>query len=257
LLQIEQALTGIAEGIAIEELEKQGIEIDPNSLPAKIEALERRLKDELEPQIRDLSEKKGAARNELQRMDGSSKAAQKEEEAQQALAKVRRLAEYYVRLRIAAQVLKREVDRYRHENQDPILKIASRYFSELTVGAFSSLRADIDDDRRPILIGVCQDERPKTVKDMSSGTRDQLYLALRLATLEWRLQKHEPMPFIADDILVNFDDARAKATLKALATLAEKNQVILFTHHVQIVETAKALGQNDRVFVHPLNTTNM
>jgi uncharacterized protein YhaN len=257
LVQIEQTLTGIAEGIPIEELEKQGIEIDPNSLPGEIEALERKLKDELEPLICDLSEKKGAARNELQRMDGSGKAAEKEEEAQQALAKARRLAENYVRLRIGAQVLKKEVDHYRRENQDPILKIASRYFSELTVGAFSGLRADIDDNGQPILVGVCPDECLKTVKEMSSGTRDQLYLALRLATLEWRLEKHEPMPFIADDVLVNFDDARAKATLRALATLAEKNQVILFTHHVQIVETAKSLGMNDRVFIHPLNTTNM
>jgi len=65
------------------------------------------------------------------------------------------------------------------------------------------------------------------------------------------------MPFIADDILVNFDDARAKATLKALATLAEKNQVILFTHHAQIVDTANAIGLNDRVFVHPLPATGM
>lgn len=257
LVQIEQTLTGIAEGIPIEELEKQGLESDPNSLPGEIEALDRRLRDELEPLIRDLSEKRGAARNELQRMDGSSKAAEKEEEAQQALARVRRLAENYVRLRIAALVLKREVDRYRQENQDPILKIASRYFSELTVGAFPGLRADIDDNGQPILVGVCPDERLKTVKEMSSGTRDQLYLALRLATLDWRLEKHEPMPFIADDILVNFDDARAKATLKALATLAEKNQVILFTHHAQIVETAKALGLKDRVFVHPLQTVGM
>jgi uncharacterized protein YhaN len=255
--QIEQALTGIAEGVPIEELERQSLEIDPNGLPGEIDALDRRLKDELEPLIRDLSEQKGAARNELQRMDGSSKAAEKEEEAQQVLAKVRRLAENYVRLRIAAQVLKKEVDRYRQENQDPILKIASRYFSELTIGAFPGLRADVDDNGQPILVGVCPGERLKTVKEMSSGTRDQLYLALRLATLEWRLEKHEPMPFIADDILVNFDDARAKATLKALATLAEKNQVILFTHHAQIIETAKALGLNDRVFVHPLNTTTV
>jgi len=189
----------------------------------------------------------------LQQMDGSGKAAEKEEEAQQALTKVRRLADNYVRLRIAALVLKREVDRYRQENQDPILKIAARYFSELTLGAFSGLRADIDDSGKPILVGVCPDESVKTVEEMSSGTRDQLYLALRLATLEWRLEKHEPMPFIADDILVNFDDARAGATLKALASLAEKNQVILFSHHKQIIESAKALKLNNLVFIHPLS----
>jgi len=87
---------------------------------------------------------------------------------------------------------------------------------------------------------------------MSSGTRDQLFLALRLATLEWRLDANEPMPFIVDDILINFDDERSKATLKALADLSKKNQVILFTHHTQIVEDAKALQENDLIKIHTL-----
>ncbi len=254
LIQVEETLSGIAEGVPLEELDKQSLDVNPDGLPGEIDTLERQLKDELDPLIQKLSEDKGEARTILQQMDGSGKAAEKEEEAQQALTKVRRLADNYVRLRIAALVLKREVDRYRQENQDPILKIAARYFSELTQGSLSGLRADIDDSGKPILVGVYPDDSVKTVEEMSSGTRDQLYLALRLATLEWRLEKHEPMPFIADDILVNFDDARAEATLKALASLAEKNQVILFSHHRQIVESAKALKLKNLVFIHPLST---
>jgi uncharacterized protein YhaN len=73
-----------------------------------------------------------------------------------------------------------------------------------------------------------------------------------LATLEWRLEKHQPMPFIADDLLVNFDDARSDATIRALSDLAMKNQVILFTHHRQIVTIAEGLGRNDRIFIHEL-----
>ena len=254
LIQVEETLAGIAEGVPIEKLQKQSRDVDPDGLPGEIDTLERQLKDELDPLIQKLSEDKGEARTILQQMDGSGKAAEKEEEAQQALTKVRRLADNYVCLRIAALVLKREVDRYRQENQDPILKIAARYFSELTRGSFSGLRADIDNSGKPILVGVYPDDSVKTVEEMSSGTRDQLYLALRLATLEWRLEKHEPMPFIADDILVNFDDARAEATLKALASLAEKNQVIIFSHHQQIVESAKALKLKNLVFIHPLST---
>ena len=41
---------------------------------------------------------------------------------------------------------------------------------------------------------------------MSDGTRDQLYLALRLATLEWRMETSEPMPFVVDDILIFSDN---------------------------------------------------
>jgi uncharacterized protein YhaN len=77
---------------------------------------------------------------------------------------------------------------------------------------------------------------------MSSGTRDQLFLALRLATLEEYLERSEPMPFVVDDILVNFDDERARATLEVLARLGERTQVLLFTHHGRIREQARALG---------------
>jgi uncharacterized protein YhaN len=65
------------------------------------------------------------------------------------------------------------------------------------------------------------------------------------------------MPFIADDILVNFDDVRSEATLKALAELARKNQVILFTHHRHIVETVEALDMDGHVVVHSLEAATV
>jgi len=60
------------------------------------------------------------------------------------------------------------------------------------------------------------------------------------------------MPFIADDLLFNFDDARSDATLRALSDLGTKNRVILFTHHRQIVNIAESLGLKDRIFIHEL-----
>ena len=51
----------------------------------------------------------------------------------------------------------------------------------------------------------------------------------------------EPVPFIVDDVLVDFDDKRSQAALSSLAVLAKKTQVILFTHHTQVVDQAKKL----------------
>jgi uncharacterized protein YhaN len=87
---------------------------------------------------------------------------------------------------------------------------------------------------------------------MSSGTRDQLYLALRLASLEKYMESSEPMPFIVDDILVDFDDARSQAALHALAELSERTQVILFTHHSRVVEQARTLRNSTQIQVHEL-----
>ena len=88
---------------------------------------------------------------------------------------------------------------------------------------------------------------------MSDGTRDQLYLCLRLAHIERYLEVNEPTPFIVDDILIKFDDKRAEASLKVLADLSTKTQVIFFTHHSRLVELANAIADGGAMRVHYLN----
>jgi chromosome segregation protein len=74
------------------------------------------------------------------------------------------------------------------------------------------------------------------ISGLSEGTRDQLFLALRLALLErWAA---EPMPFIGDDLLASFDEKRTLATLRLLAA-AGRRQIIVFTHHQHVVDLAK------------------
>lgn len=252
LEEVDVNLARIAEGISLIDLEEQAKCIDPNALPDRIDGLTKEAEDSIDPEIRQLSEIVGREKAELARMDGSGKVAELADASQQALVKVQRLTERYIRLKLATKLLREEIERYRVENQDPILKIASRYFRQLTLGSLTELRTDMDDQGQPVLIGVRPDGAWLKVNGMSSGTRDQLYLALRLATLEWRIQSSEPIPFIIDDILINFDDQRSKATLKVLCDLAEKNQVILFTHHSHVIEAAQALKSNDRVFIHKL-----
>lgn len=76
---------------------------------------------------------------------------------------------------------------------------------------------------------------------MSEGTRDQLFLALRLAALELHLEQSVPLPFIADDLFINYDDGRAKAGLEALAKLSEMTQVIFLSHHEYLVPVAQSV----------------
>ena len=185
-------------------------------------------------------------------MDGSATAADLAETLQCSLTKIRRLTERYIRIKLASKTLREETERYRVENQDPVLNIAGRYFTELTLGSFTRLRTDVDDHGELVLEAIRSNGIGIQVGAMSSGTRDQLYLALRLATLEWRIASSEPMPFIVDDILINFDDSRSDATIKALSSLGEKTQVILFTHHQKIVESAGELQSSGKIFIHQL-----
>ena len=245
-------LAKMSEGIPVEQIKQQAEEVAVDELPGRIQLLRREIDEELYPAIKEIAQRIGEEKRELKLMDGGAAAAEAADNLERVGARIRRLADQYTRIKLAAMVLKKEIERYREQHQDPVLKIASRYFADLTRGSFAGLRTDIDDRGEPVLIGLRPDDLRVAVEGMSSGTRDQLYLALRLATLEWRLKSHEPMPFIIDDILINFDDDRSQATLNALAGLAVKNQVILFTHHRRIVEQAERLDIGGSVHIHEL-----
>jgi len=90
------------------------------------------------------------------------------------------------------------------------------------------------------LVGVRPTGKIVPLAGMSDGTLDQLYLALRIASLEHYFAAHEPVPFIVDDVLLNFDDERAAAALTALNAVSGKTQIIFFTHHRRLVELAGA-----------------
>jgi len=215
-------------------------------------SLQQDLEEKVNPAINQISQEIGEINNKLKAMDGSARAAEATEKVEQELAGIRRLAERYVKVKLASKILQQEIERYREKHQDPVLQIASRYFAKLTLNSFAGLKADVDDKGEPILVGIRPDGKFTRVENMSDGTLDQLYLALRLATIEWRLETSEPMPFIVDDILINFDDDRSRATLKILADLGRKNQVILFTHHHQLIDEAVKLREKEEVVVHNL-----
>src|SRR5262249_19599590 len=74
--------------------------------------------------------------------DPKANAADAALDAEAALATARQIAERYARVKVASVLLAREIERYRRENQGPILTRAGALFARLTLGAFSSLKVD-------------------------------------------------------------------------------------------------------------------
>jgi uncharacterized protein YhaN len=75
------------------------------------------------------------------------------------------------------------------------------------------------------------DGLPKTTEQLSRGTAEQLYLALRFGFIEEFTGTRDPLPIVMDDILVNFDPGRSTATIKSLIQLSERFQILYFTCH--------------------------
>jgi uncharacterized protein YhaN len=198
------------------------------------------------------------ARDKLDRWrQASSAAADCQQELASAVEKLRGQTLDYAALHLARQVLKRTIERFRQRHQGTLLKRAEHYFKLLTRGAYAGLQADENDRGEPVLFArrlgnPGQHEERVEPGGMSDGTRDQLFMALRLAGIEQHLEQREPMPLVVDDILVHFDQPRAQATLECLAELSRRTQVLLFTHHTYLVDLARALPAQDAVYCHDL-----
>jgi uncharacterized protein YhaN len=246
----EAELLTLSGGVDADRFTAEVEQTDADSLRPAIEQLDAEL-EALQSEWQAVNRTIVAEEHELERIDGGDRAAAAAEAIQATLARLQGDVGRYATLRLAAAVLKRGIERYREKNQGPVLARAGGLFADLTAGSFAGLQID-DDGDGPVLKGVRTDGRLVAVGGMSNGSHDQLYLALRLASLESWLRAHEPIPFIVDDILLNFDDVRALAALQALAELSRQTQVLFFTHHRHLVELATANLPEDVLFVHEL-----
>lgn len=148
----------------------------------------------------------------------------------------------WIRSRLAHGLLAEALKRFRDRAQGPMLLAASAHFEHMTGGEFVRLLSD-DSGAQPVLLAQRAGGSRIGVEAMSEGTRDQLYLALRLAALGIRRQAGVDLPVILDDVLMTSDDGRAGRMLQALAEFAQGGQVMVLTHHGHVVEVAQAVWE--------------
>lgn len=195
--------------------------------------------DQNTAQVQERHEAYLAAKQAFEKMDGSATAADAQQKIAQQAARITELSSDYASSRIASAVLAQVIDAYQKRNQGPLIEWASKRFSIITGGRYTSVVIDYDEERQ-ILKAVRADGKRLSMEELSTGRRDQLFLALRLAAIEGHLENGEALPVIVDDILIQFDDEAAAATFKVLADLSQRTQVLFLTHHEHLLEVAQA-----------------
>ncbi len=150
------------------------------------------------------------------------------------------LAESYAVERLALALIAQARRRFEEEQQPKVIQLASQVFSELTQGRYTRVYP-CGESKRDLCIREA-DGRQWRAEQLSRGTREQLYLAFRLAVIEDFGDTRVPLPIIVDDILVNFDPERTHATLRVLGRLARRHQVIAFTCHPGLKEMFRQEG---------------
>ncbi|MBX5436820.1 MAG: AAA family ATPase [Alicyclobacillaceae bacterium] len=255
LAEKEQAALRAGDGLSMEALEAEFERLgDPDLLPLRLEEA-RQACDQREREWVAKRDELQAARQALQQWDGSQHAAARHaQEAEHHLAEVDRSWSEYVRVELARRMLQRAIEDFRERNESLVVRRASEWFRRLTTGRYEGIRVEHGDQGAYLEAVSSAGQRLRT-HQLSDGTRDQLFLSLRLAFVARHLETSAPLPLILDDILVHFDDERTAAALEVLHELAGLTQVVCFTHHRAVLELAERLPSASRVRIHDLSST--
>jgi uncharacterized protein YhaN len=204
-----------------------------------LEGEQRDLNEQLQRQEqlkREADEAVGATRKELAQLDGSSDVATLTENLSRKRSQLGAEVDRYMPLVYARHLLNAAVSRFEKDNQPEMMATVSRLLGQMTGGKYIEFDRTSGGKQNVLIRRFDGVERAPS--QLSTGTREQLYLAIRLAYVLHYCNQNQPLPIIIDDVLVNFDEARTRQTLAALADISQSAQVLFFTCHPHMVALA-------------------
>ena len=183
----------------------------------------------------------GETRNKLEKLSSDDDLADRQNELESQKQELKLLAETWASYRSALVLIDAAKKRYEKNRQPGVIRSAENLFSKITNGTYSHIIKSIDND--DILVEDAQHKR-KSVQEMSRGTLEQLYLAMRFGLIDEYESRSEPLPAVLDDVFVNFDDERDERLIKVLKQFGQQRQVIVLTCHKRSLEAYKKIGAN-------------
>lgn len=209
---------------------------DAAELVSQLTVLQAEL-EKADAEFNEALQQRGAAAAKLRDLDRDSRAAQLAQELESTRSQLRDAVDQWATLTLARHFMQRAMQRFEREHQPRMLQDVANLLQRMTLGRYVGLARKLDDQGT---LQVCQaDGTVKEPHQLSTGTREQLYLAFRLAYVLHYCRETEPLPIVMDDVLVNFDEGRANATLEVLVELAQRMQMILLTCHPTTVERVR------------------
>ncbi|PYE35706.1 uncharacterized protein YhaN [Rhizobium sp. PP-F2F-G38] len=219
-----------------EEAEMVLVALDEDGLRQEAAELAAR-HDEADRMVQDRHAELRDAERGLEKAAGDDAAAHIEERRRTVLADIEEQALAYLRLRSGLLAADMALRLYRERHRSAMMQRASTAFATISGGEYEGLSTEMEKGAEFLLVRSASGAT-KLAKDLSKGTRFQLYLALRMAGFHEISAQREALPFIADDIMETFDDARAFHAFRLMADMAGVGQVIYLTHHEHLCEIA-------------------
>ena len=211
---------------------------DPNRLREESVRLSESM-GEVENRCNGLREERGGIDTELMQLSGEEESSALRIRRSTLQEQLLEHAGEWSRLTLAEALLERTQKKFERERQPSVIRHAQASFSGITGGRYQRLYVPIGEQTIAVTADDGGDKQPA---ELSRGTREQLYLALRFGLIREFGEHAERLPVVVDEALVNFDSERARLAAQAFSELAQTNQVLVFTCHRTIVDMFENVG---------------
>ncbi|MBT3381424.1 MAG: AAA family ATPase [Lentisphaerae bacterium] len=226
--QAEMALRHIMAEPDLQKLEDEFRKIKHGSLAPEVKELTEKSRS-LDRELADHRRERADLQAELRRAASADDVSRLRYEEEALSAEIRGLAQEWAALAVTQALLDQAKQHFERNQQPAVLRDATRFFKLFTAGAYNQVIAPLGE--RSALEVVDQTGRLRKASQLSRGTAEQLYLAIRFGYVRNHAASRDPLPVVMDDILVNFDPVRAEAAAQAVAELSQTHQVLFFTCH--------------------------
>ena len=145
----------------------------------------------------------------------------------------------------SSQMLEMIRESYESKRQPETLREASNYLEKLSDGKYTRIWTRMTGEE--LLVDNVHDESI-AVEKLSRGTREAVFLSLRLALVGAYARRGAAIPMVLDDVLVNFDGQRARNAAEVLYDFSRNGyQILMFTCHDHIRDIFHSLGADVRI----------
>ncbi|MCC7338524.1 MAG: AAA family ATPase [Pirellulaceae bacterium] len=201
-----------------------------------------------EKRVEQLHLRQGELGQEMKQLAANNRLAESKLELTCVENQLRACAEHWQTLAVTTQLLDNVCEVYETERQPETLREASAFLSQLTEGKYLRIWTPLGKNQLRIDNATGQ---ALPLEVLSRGTREAVFIALRLSLAAAYARRGVTLPLVLDDVLVNFDSVRAESAAKVLRDFASLgHQVVMFTCHEHIMRIFDNIGVQVRVLPH-------
>ncbi len=229
----QQIRAAIGQQVPYDEIARQLDSVKADELERRWDALLEKM-NQTEQRIAQLLSRQGELAQEMRQQAGDSRLSFAQLDLGAVESQLNACVRHWQTLGTTSQLLDEVCRTFEKERQPETLREASSFLAQLTDGKYGRIWT-------PLGTNALKVDNHKgeslPLEVLSRGTREAVFIALRLALASAYARRGVMLPLVLDDVLVNFDRSRALHAAKTLKLFAQMgHQVMMFTCHQHIVD---------------------